>query len=126
MFLTSKNHLQMISNMNNVHSAANVILRADITDSMDMNFGKLWETGTGRSRLLQSVGSQRVGYNLATEQQQHGAIFWQFTCHSCGVSPWQGCTCPCPGLPFYGRFSCFRGSRKQKQYVNVELTKKDS
>ena len=33
----------MISNMNNVHSAANVILRADITDSMDMNLGKLWE-----------------------------------------------------------------------------------
>ena len=38
-----------------------------ITDSMDMNLGKLWEIV--RDRLL-SMGSQRVAYNLATEQQQ--------------------------------------------------------
>jgi len=39
-----KESFQMISNMNNVHSAANIILRADITNSMNMNLGKLWKT----------------------------------------------------------------------------------
>ena len=27
--------------------------------------------------MLQSMGSQRVGQNLATEQQQHSAINWR-------------------------------------------------
>ena len=38
-----------------------------ITDSMDMNLGKLRETE--RPGMLQSMGSQRVRYNLVTEQQ---------------------------------------------------------
>ena len=40
-----------------------------ITDSMDMSLSRLWELVKGREAgLLQSVGSQRVGHNLATEQ----------------------------------------------------------
>ena len=36
----------------------------DITDSMDMILGKLWEIArTGRPGVLQSMGSQRVGHN---------------------------------------------------------------
>ena len=34
---------------------------------MDMNVSKLWETG--EPGVLQSMGSQRVGHNWATEQQ---------------------------------------------------------
>ena len=34
------------------------------------NSGRPW--GTGRPDMLQSMGSQRVGHNWATEQQQHG------------------------------------------------------
>ena len=42
-----------------------------ITDSMDMNLGKLHEIVKDRGAWrLQSMGSQRVGHNLATEQQQ--------------------------------------------------------
>ena len=33
------------------------------------NFRRLW--GTGRPGVLQSMGSQRVGHDWATEQQQH-------------------------------------------------------
>ena len=42
------------------------------TDSVDMNLGKLWETVRGRERpgVLQSMGLQRLGHDLATEQQQ--------------------------------------------------------
>ena len=39
-----------------------------ITDSMDMNLSKLWETE--EPGILQSIGSQRVGHDLLTEQQQ--------------------------------------------------------
>ena len=43
----------------------------DITDSMDMKLSKLWEMVEDReSGMLQSVWSQRVGHDLATEQQQ--------------------------------------------------------
>ena len=39
-----------------------------ITDSVDMGFGGLWELGwTGRSGMLRSMGSQRVGHDWATE-----------------------------------------------------------
>ena len=36
-----------------------------ITDAMDMNLGKPWHAGR-----LQSMGSQRVKHDWATEQQQ--------------------------------------------------------
>ena len=39
-----------------------------IMDSMDMNLSKLWETE--EPGILQSVGSQGVGHDLLTEQQQ--------------------------------------------------------
>ena len=42
-----------------------------IVDSMDMNLNKLWKMWrTEEPDMLQSKGLQRVGYNLATEQQQ--------------------------------------------------------
>ena len=37
---------------------------------MDMSLSKLWEIVTGKPGVLQSMGSQRVGHNLATEQQK--------------------------------------------------------
>ena len=40
-----------------------------ITDLMDMNLGKLWEMGR-EAGMLQSMESQRVGQDSATEQQQ--------------------------------------------------------
>ena len=45
-----------------------------ITDSMDMNLSKLWEIvediEVWSIEVLQSMGSQRVGKDLVTEQQQ--------------------------------------------------------
>ena len=42
-----------------------------ITNSMDMNLSKLQETVKNREPVvLQSMGLQRVGYDLGTEQQQ--------------------------------------------------------
>ena len=42
-----------------------------ITNLMDMSLSKLREIGrTGKPGVLQSMGSQRVGHNLATQQQQ--------------------------------------------------------
>ena len=43
-----------------------------LTDSMDMNLSKLWETvkdrgACGEPGMLQSMGSQRVGHDSATE-----------------------------------------------------------
>ena len=42
-----------------------------ITDSMDVNLGKLQEIvlGTGKACALQSMGLQIIGYDLVTEQQ---------------------------------------------------------
>ena len=40
-----------------------------ITNSTDMSLSKLWEImKTGKPGMLQSVGSQGVRHNLATEQ----------------------------------------------------------
>ena len=41
-----------------------------VIDSMDMNLGKLQKMmrETGKAGMLQSMGSQRVGHNLVTEQ----------------------------------------------------------
>ena len=43
-----------------------------ITDSMDMGLNKLQEMAKppGKPDVLQSMGLQRVGHDLATEQQQ--------------------------------------------------------
>ena len=45
---------------------------AGITDSMDMNLSKLRETV--KPGVLQSMGLQRDGHNLVTEQQQQCII----------------------------------------------------
>ena len=43
-----------------------------ITDSMDMNLSKFQEIVKDREAgVLQIVGSQRVGHDVATEQQKH-------------------------------------------------------
>ena len=41
-----------------------------ITDSTDMSLRKLWEM-TGKPGMLQSMGSQKVRYDLATERQEY-------------------------------------------------------
>ena len=42
-----------------------------ITDSENMNWSKLWEMVKAREPgSLQSMGLQRIGHNLAAEQQQ--------------------------------------------------------
>jgi len=45
-----------------------------IIDLMDMSLSKLWELVMDRDStdVLQSMGSQRVGHDLATEQQISG------------------------------------------------------
>ena len=42
-----------------------------IADSMDMNLGELREMVRNREAWLQSMGSQRVGHDLATEYHHH-------------------------------------------------------
>ena len=46
-----------------------------ITDSMDMSLNKLRVIiRTGKAGMLQFMGSQRIGHDLATEQQLKNAI----------------------------------------------------
>ena len=46
-----------------------------IANSMDMSLSKLWEiVKTRKPGMLQSTGSQRVGHDLATEQQGKNAL----------------------------------------------------
>ena len=40
-----------------------------ITKSVDMSLSKFWETLIAKPGILQSMGSQRVRHDLATEQQ---------------------------------------------------------
>ena len=43
---------------------------------MDMSLSKLWElVRTGKPGVLQSMGSQRVGHDLETQQQQHIPLY---------------------------------------------------
>ena len=44
-----------------------------ITDSVDMSLSKLQETVKDREGVFHPMGSQRVGRDLATEQQ-HGSL----------------------------------------------------
>ena len=47
-----------------------------ITESMDMNVSRLWETVKDEGAcVLQSVGSQRAGQHLVTEEQQHSTVY---------------------------------------------------
>ena len=55
-----------------------------ITNSMNINLSKLQENSGGQGRgVLQSMGSQRVRHNLATEQQQQTTRLLRNTCR-CG------------------------------------------
>ena len=49
-----------------------------ITDSMDMGLRKLQRTG--KAGMMQSMGSQRVGHDLVTEQQVRGPPEFQALC----------------------------------------------
>ena len=50
-----------------------------ITDSMDMNLSKLWETMEDRgSCVLQAMGLQRVRHDLVTETKTTGVNKRQF------------------------------------------------
>ena len=66
-----------------------------ITDSMDMSLSKLRELVMNREvGMLQSMGSQRVGYDLAAEQQGTSLMVqWLTLCSQCrgaGFNPWSG------------------------------------
>ena len=51
-----------------------------IIDSMGMSLSKRWEMVTGKPGMLQSMGSQRVGHDLVTEQQQGlNSFVWDTT-----------------------------------------------
>ena len=56
-----------------------------IINSMGMSLSELQELVTDREAWLQSMGSQRVGHNLATEQQQP---HWSRMCSKLGWMLW--------------------------------------
>ena len=59
-------------------------LLGGITDSIDMSLGKLQELVIGRPGMLQSMGSQRVGQDWATElnwtDMQNHVHVWIYSC----------------------------------------------
>ena len=68
-----------------------------ITDSMDMNLNRLQEIVEDReARVLESIGSQRLRHNLATEQQQL----------SCELEDWEASALSQP--PDSGQGLCLR------------------
>ena len=59
-----------------------------ITDSMDLSLSKLWKIRwrTGKPGVLQSMGSQRLGHDWVTEQQQqpiYTVLYSGFTIFPC-------------------------------------------
>ena len=49
----------------------------DVTDSMDISLREVWEiVKEGKPGVLQFMGSQRVGHDQATEQQQLGRGYY--------------------------------------------------
>ena len=49
-----------------------------ITDAMDTNLGKLWEmVRDGGPGVLQSMGSQRVRHDWATEQHRWRTVLYE-------------------------------------------------
>ena len=50
-----------------------------ITNSMDMSLNKFQEMVRDREAWLQSMGFQRVGHDIATEQQQRTDSFYLST-----------------------------------------------
>ena len=76
-----------------------------IANSVDMNLSKLWETVEGRGPgMLQSMGSQRVGHNLVTEQ-----LLWVPLTHLRSFKNLKADTilfqCPLPSLEYLFFFS---------------------
>ena len=63
------------------HVGCGIYTLDDITHSMDMNLRKLrscwW---IGKRGMLQSTGSQRVGHDRPTEQQQIPHLLYSFIC----------------------------------------------
>ena len=55
-----------------------------ITDSMDMNLSKLQQVIKDRGAwyVVVSMGLQRVGHNLAMQQQQQQRIAWPLLCYN--------------------------------------------
>ena len=52
---------------------------------LNRNLSKLWERVEGRAAWhLQSVGSQRVGHDIVTEQQQERSVLTQNTLRTSG------------------------------------------
>ena len=60
-----------------------------IINSMDMSVSKLWEVvKTGKPGVLQSMGLQRAGHDLATEQQLNKSLSCiQLFCNPMDCSP---------------------------------------
>ena len=56
-----------------------------ITDSMDMSLSKLWKTVKSREAWRASLRSQRVRWDLVTEQQQKGHVYNRATETTCRV-----------------------------------------